>query len=139
MLPGVLEELEFAERGRDLLRAPGVVAIEPARWRPRGEIAAANLSRRLSKRLPGRTRVVIVLHPGEYLLGRALVARGEDAELWYGPEQERYEGRRLAELDALARRRAALVFSPARSPEQAAFQDNAALWERLEALRVAVR
>src|SRR4051794_18110080 len=122
VLPGVLEELAFAERGRDLLRAPGVVAIEPARWRPRGQIGAATVARRLAKRLPGQARAVAILHPADYLVARALIARrGEDTELWYGPAPQPWDDERLTELDALARQRSALVFDPSPEPGRGAF------------------
>ena len=140
VLPGVLEDLEFSARGRDLLRAPGVVATEPARWRPRGQVGAANVARRVLKRLPGALRVVVILHPRDYFIARAMLARrGEDIELWYGPLREDWDDEGLADLDRLARERAALVFDPRPDPERVAFQANAELWARLEALSIGVR
>lgn len=139
VLPGVLEELPFAARGRDLLRAPAVVAVEPARWRTRrlADAVAATQARRLRRRLPGTPRVVVILHPEQYPLARALIAHDRACELWYGPPQA-VEGR-LAGLDRLASERAALRFDPAPAGDRPAFHANAPLWERLEELAIARR
>lgn len=142
LLPGVLEELAFADRGRDLLRAPAVVAVEPARWRARvlADAVAATQARRLDKHLPGVPRVVAILHPEQYRLARAVIARHRDCELWYGEAQAGGAlAGRLADLDHLARRRAALVFDAGREPGRAPFQANGELWARLETLGVARR
>ena len=141
LLPGVLEELPYAERLRELLRAPTVVAVEPARisaWRS-GDAIAATPARRLTKKLPGPPRVLVVFHPVQYRLARALLARHRECELWYGPQDDRFEDERHAELDLLARERAALVFAPHAPPGEPAFRQNAELWDRLEELRVARR
>lgn len=140
LLPGVLEELPYAERLHELLRAPGVVAVEPPRWRRRtGDAVASTQARRLIKRLPGKPRVAIVFHPVQYRLARALIGRQSECELWYGPAEDSHDDEQLAELDMLARQRAAYVFSPAVEPGEPAFRLNAPLWDRLEALRVARR
>jgi hypothetical protein len=141
LLPGVLEELPYDERLRELLRAPAVVAVEPARWSGRrtGDAVAATQARRLTKKLPGTPRVTVVFHPAQYRLARALLGRHPGCELWYGPAAERFEERQLHELHALARQRAALTFSPHPVEGEPAFRLNAPLWDRLEELRVARR
>lgn len=139
LLPAVLEELPYADRLRELLRSPAVVAVEPARWSARrtGDGIAATQARRLKKKLPGVPRVAVVFDPAQYRLARALIAHNVECELWYGPalpappEHE--------ELDLLARERATLVFAPHHEPGEPAFRQNAPLWDRLEELRVARR
>lgn len=125
LLPGVLEEVGFARRGQDLLRAPNVVAVEPARRAP--GILADRVGRRLSKRLPGPPRVIVAFREQEYGLARALLAHHPDCELWYAGDEK------------VPRERAAFVFDPADDPGEAPFQANAELWERLEALGIASR
>jgi hypothetical protein len=141
LLPGVLEELPFAERARDLLRSPAVVAVEPARIGVRrgGDLLAATQARRLRKHLPGVPHAVVVLDPRQYLLARALLARNPDCELWYGRATEPTDDR-ARELDTLASQRAALVFDPgAPQPDQMPFRANAELWDRLEERGIARR
>lgn len=125
LLPGVLEEVVFARRGQDLLRAPNVVAVEPARRAP--GFLADRVARRLAKRLPGRPRVIVAFREQEYGLARALLAHHPGAELWYAGSEE------------VPRERAAFVFDPADDPSGAPFQANAELWNRLEALGIASR
>lgn len=134
LLPSALEEFTRADEVRDLLRAPAVVAVEPARVSH--EMLAAIQSRRLVRKLPGAPRVVVLFDPAQYPLARAVVARVGDCELWYGGEAGR--GDESTEmLHELARQRAALTFG--RSDEPSAFQRNAPLWDRLEELRIARR
>lgn len=125
LLPGVLEEVPFARRGQDLLRAPNVVAVEPARRAP--SFLVDRVARRLARRLPGPPRVLVAFREEEYGLARALLARHPECELWY------------AGGEGLPRARAALVFDPADDPAAAPFQLNAELWDRLEALGIASR
>jgi hypothetical protein len=141
LLAGVLEDLPYAERLRELLRAPGVVAVEPARVNRRatGDMVAATQARRLTKKLPGQPRVTVVFHPAQYLLARALIGRNRECELWYGPADGAYDTDRLRELDLLARERAELEFSPHAQNGLPAFQQNTDLWDRLEQLRIARR
>ena len=142
LLPGVLEELPFAARGKDLLRAPAVVAVEPGRISARrgGAALAATQARRLTKKLPGRPRVVAVLDPDQYLLARALVARHEACELWYAGSVGDDADEHRRELHLLSSERAALTFEPgAPGPGEAAHQRNDALWTRLEQLAIARR
>jgi hypothetical protein len=61
-----------------------VVALEPARPRPgrlaRSDAIVIRQARRL--RFPGKPRVLVLFHPRQYRLSRALSARHE-AEIWY--------------------------------------------------------
>jgi len=114
LLPARLEEFELAAHARDLLDIPRVIALEPSRVRiPRilREAAPARAAKRL--RLPGEPRLLVLYHPRQYPLARALQARYGEAELWYlrpdraalaaTGEREREE---LDELDELACARA---------------------------------
>jgi len=125
LLPGVLEEVPFARRGQDLLRAPNVVAVEPARRAP--GFLADQVARRLAKRLPGPPRVLVAFREEEYGLASALLARHPECELWYAGDE------------GIPGQRAALVFDPADDAAVAPFQLNAELWDRLEALGIASR
>jgi hypothetical protein len=84
VLPGKLEDFELAAHARDLLDIDRVVALEPSRWHSRrslpSEILAIRQARRL--RFPGTPRVIVMFHPRQLLLARALSAQ-HDAELWY--------------------------------------------------------
>src|SRR3954463_4221863 len=125
LLPRTLEQFILREQAEDLLRAEGVVAVEPARV-PYGAFGRLPLSiadtlaiaqaRRL--KLPGDPRAFVIFHPLQWPLARALLARHPDAELWYG-RWDRYERaydaspRLRARLDVLheeAATRAKLVF-----------------------------
>lgn len=126
LLPCRLEDFELAAHARDLLAIPRVVALEPPRTRVRGplvEAVAMRQARRL--RFPGEPRVLVLYHPMQYPLARALSSYHDRAELWYvrteaaasGPEQ----GRRrieLEEFDRLAFERATgtVVVSPEADP-----------------------
>jgi hypothetical protein len=116
LLRGPLEGFEFEEHVRSLLSIPRVIALEASRARaPRvfREGAALRQARRL--RFPGRVRLLVLYHPAQYALARALRDR-HDAELWYvephaddpwvlGGDRE------LHESDALARERADVLLS----------------------------
>jgi hypothetical protein len=129
LLPGPLEDADFARRAQDLLRAPAVVALEPGR-RPPGFLAD-RVARRVSRRLPGAPAVLVLIGPRQYRLARALAARHPGCELWYGPGD--------GDDDGLARERAALTFDPTDRGDAAAFELNAELWNRLEELGIARR
>jgi glycosyltransferase involved in cell wall biosynthesis len=107
LLPRALENFILRDQAEDLLSAPGVVAIEPARISygaylrlppSVGDGLAAAQARRL--RLPGVPRVIVIFHPLQYPLARSLIAIHPDAELWYW-RWDRYE----AAYDANARQR----------------------------------
>src|SRR3954452_15226631 len=97
LLPRELELFILRDQAQDLLSAPGVVAVEPARI-PYGAYLrmpasvtdglAATQARRL--RLPGEPRVIVIFHPLQYPLARGLIARHPGAELWYW-RWDRYE------------------------------------------------
>jgi hypothetical protein len=108
-------------------RAPGVVAVEPARlsYRSAGRLPdaladglAVVQSRRM--RLPGVPRAIVLFHALGYRLARALLGRYPDAELWYGGTE--------GPLHELAAARADLRFSPG--------EDHRRLWERMEELGI---
>jgi hypothetical protein len=125
LLPRTLEEFILRDQAEDLLRAPGVLAVEAPRIRYGmlgrlpdwlGSGIAVGQARRL--KLPGVPRVVVIFHPFQYPLARALLDRHPGAELWYG-RWDRYEeaydadGRtkeRLQELHELAAERSSLTF-----------------------------
>ena len=132
LLPRALDEFARADEARDLLRAPAVVAVEPARVARSGELVSAIQARRVIHKLHGAPRVVVLYDALQYPLARALVSRGEESELWYGGA----EGEATV-LHDLAAQRAALRFGASRNG--AAFQRNAPLWERLEELGIARR
>jgi hypothetical protein len=114
LLPCRLEEFERAAHARDLLAIPRVVALEPSR-RPAPRFLRDGASTRQAKRLrfPGRPCVIVLYHPGQYPLARALCARYARAELWYlrtDPADLRGDGGHsigeLREFDELACERA---------------------------------
>jgi hypothetical protein len=125
LLPRTLEQFILRDQAEDLLRSDGVVAVEPARvpygalGRLPGAVAdalAAGQARRLS--LPGTPRAVIIFHPFQYPLARAIIARAEGCELWYG-RWDRYEEAldasprdrvRLRDLHEQAAARSSLTF-----------------------------
>lgn len=114
LLDGALEQTAFARRAEDLLRAPGVIAVEPGR-RP-ARLLAGRIAQRLAKRLPGTPRLVLAFHGAHRPLAAALAARSE-AELL------------LAGRD----------FDAGDDGATPAFALNAPLWDRLEALEIARR
>src|SRR3954469_20826744 len=110
LLPRTLEQFILRDQAEDLLTAPGVVAVEPARISygaylrlpaSVGDGLAAGQARRL--KLPGVPRVIVIFHPLQYPLARGLIAQHPDAELWYW-RWDRYE----AAYDASRRGRARL-------------------------------
>ncbi len=123
LLPRELERFILRDHAEDLLTAPGVVAVEPARMsygaylrlpESVGDGLAATQARRL--RLPGTPRAIVIFHPLQYPLARGLIARHPDAELWYW-RWDRYEAaydatprqrERLADLHLAASLRAAV-------------------------------
>ncbi len=90
LLPRALESFILRDQAEDLLSAPGMVAVEPARISygaylrlpvSVGDGLAATQARRL--KLPGVPRVIVIFHPLQYPLARGLIAQHPDAELWY--------------------------------------------------------
>jgi hypothetical protein len=144
LLPGELESLPQDDTLRDLLRADGVVAVEPprisygAQTRMPSELADAMATiqaRRLLRVLREPPAVVVVSEPAQYPLARGvLVSAG--CELWYRAPATLQNAatrreQRLATLDAQARERSALTFGPE--------DDRAPLWARLREVGVDVR
>jgi hypothetical protein len=114
LLPAALEQFELADHARELLTIPRVIALEPSRHRtPRLLRDAAPLRQARRLRFPGRPMVLVLYHPEQYRLARALLARYEGAELWYVRRDLDQLGSRpsaraeeLRELDELASERA---------------------------------
>jgi hypothetical protein len=128
LLPGRLERFKQAAHARELLAIPRVVALEARSARGPGiltEAAALRQARRL--RLPGEPRLVVLYHPRQYPLGRAICARHHPAELWYVHQEDPGP---LADFDELARERAVRVIHTG-EPE-----DTDALRRRLLELEV---
>jgi hypothetical protein len=134
LLPAPLEAFALRERAEELLRAPGVAALDPPRVSYAGAARlgeafadglAAVQARRM--RLPGIPRALVAFAPLQYPLARALAGVHPDAELWYGP-LEVPEGGRERELHDLAVERAVLRFDPG--------GDARPLWARMEALGI---
>jgi hypothetical protein len=113
LLPQRLERFHLETQARELLRAPGAVAVDPARI-PVGRIpapVAAGLAVGQAKRmrLPGIPGAVAIFHPLQFYLAGALLARHPTAELWYG-EPEPDDVGPHEQLHAAASERAAMRF-----------------------------
>jgi hypothetical protein len=150
LLPHPLEQLEHRERLDDLLTAPGVVAVDPARISysalsrlPEAVHAgvAAGQARRLG--LPGVPRVVVLFGGLQYPLARALLSDNLDCELWLAdpvdvpPDLSRRLTGRAADFVSMAELRAELRFPWPGDPDEPARERNRALWEQIEARGVA--
>ena len=102
LLPRPLEGFILRDQAQDLLRADGVVAVDPPRIpygaqarlpHVLGEVLANGVAKRLVKALRrngDRPQVIVIFHPVQALLARAILARVPDCELWYG-RWDRYE------------------------------------------------
>src|SRR5580700_6211457 len=85
--------------------------------RPPGFLRDAICQRQARRlRFPGWLRLLVLYHPAQYPLARALCAHYQDVELWYVPPgREALEAadeahtRELAALDEMARERASQV------------------------------
>lgn len=117
LLPGQLEGFAREDHARGLLSVPRVVALEPSRLRPPGLLRDTICQRQARRlRFPGRLRLLVLYHPAQYPLARALCAHYQDLELWYiPPEREALEAadeahtRELVTLDEVTRERATRV------------------------------
>lgn len=127
LLPRPLEAFILRDQAEDLLRADGVVAADPPPVRygafarlpdPVAARLARTTAKRLLRRLDGELRAVVIFHPVQWPLARAILAARPQAELWYG-RWDRYEmahdagpklRARLAALHDQAASRAALTF-----------------------------
>lgn len=142
LLPIRLEQFELAEHARGLLRIPRVVALEPGRVRTPNFLRNAAPMRQAKRlKFPGVPRLVVLYHPMQYPLARALATRYERAETWYlRPERSRlddeagYMREELLELDGLAAERAARTFDGRRDSDLAAATDS--LRERMVELEI---
>ena len=84
LLPGKLEGFELEAHARDLLSIPRVIALEPSRFRtPRFLRNAVGMRQARRLPFPGRPRMIVLYHPAQYPLARALLAHDEELELWY--------------------------------------------------------
>jgi hypothetical protein len=131
LLPAPLERFILRDQAEDLLRADGVIAVDPPRM-PYGAFArmplaigdgiAARQARRLVRTLRrrvGEPRVVVIYHALQYQLGRAVTAQAPGCELWYW-RWDRFERAydasekqraRLEELHEQAAQRAAMIIT----------------------------
>jgi Glycosyl transferases group 1 len=95
LLPAALEGFILRDQADDLLRADGVIAVDPPRM-PYGAFArmplsigdavAARQARRLVRTLRrrvGEPRVVVIFHTLQYQLARAIMGHAPNCELWY--------------------------------------------------------
>ncbi|MDX6670282.1 MAG: hypothetical protein QOI91_645 [Solirubrobacteraceae bacterium] len=126
LVPRTVERFILFDQGQDLLRAPGVVAVEAPRV-PYGALGrapdwladalAAAQARRL--KVPGQPVAAMIFHPFQLPFARAVLARWPDCELWYGlfdrtpaaPDAGPRTRARLEALHAEASERADLVFA----------------------------
>ncbi|MET0602545.1 MAG: hypothetical protein ABW167_11180 [Baekduia sp.] len=143
LLPRPLEGFILRDQAEDLLRADGVVAVDPPRVRygalarlppVLGDVLARRVAKRLIKTLRrngDRPKVIVIFHPVQVLLARAILARVDDCELWYG-RWDRYEHaydagphlrERLGELHEAAAQLSSLTFVA--SDELARLEDEA--------------
>lgn len=83
LLPSELEQFELEAHARDLLQIPRVIALEPPKRRTPRWLRETIPARQVKRmRLPGEPRVIVLYHPAQYPLARALCATHE-SELWY--------------------------------------------------------
>ena len=110
LLPGKLEEIQREQHARSLLAIPRVLALEPPRIRL-SRFMRENASGKQAARLkfPGRPRLLVLYHPAQYPLARAILARYDDTELWYVPPAAGDLDEAGQETDTLARDRAAQI------------------------------
>ena len=117
LLPSRLEGFAREDHARDLLLIPRVVALEPSRMKPPGFLRDALCQRQARRlRFPGRLGLLVLYHPAQYPLARALCGHYRDLELWYIPPEREDLGaadearrRELAAWDEMARERATEV------------------------------
>ena len=142
LLPGPLEDYPQSARVEDLLRAPGTVAIEPARVGPLRRVPhlvrdgiAATQARRL--KLAGVPRALVAFTALQYPLARALLARNPEAEIWYALDPSGPPGEpALRALHDAAAARAALTFPASGAPGEGVYEQNLPLWQRMEELGI---
>ena len=113
LLPCKLEGFELEAHARDLLSIPRVIALEPSRFRtPRLMRNAVGVRQARRLAFPGRPRILVLYHPAQYLLARALLSQDDELELWYLPvvdEASLAASDELREFDQLAREHASQI------------------------------
>jgi hypothetical protein len=136
LLPSKLEGFELEAHARDLLTIPRVVALEPPRFRtPRIMRNAAGLRQARRLPFPGRPRILVLYHPAQYPLTRALLSHDDELELFYLPlvdDASLADSAELREFDGLARAHATQILPVLPGPEV----DDAPLRERMRDLDV---
>jgi len=139
LLPGRLEGLAREGHARDLLSIPRVVALEPSRMRTPAFLRDAVCQRQARRlRFPGRLRLLVLYHPAQYPLARALCAHYGDLELWYIPPErntleaaDEADTRELLAFDEMARERATQMLEASEH-----YVDDGSLRARLRELGV---
>jgi hypothetical protein len=128
LLPRPLEGFILEDQVRDLARAPAVVVAAPPRVRygavlrvPEAVAArvAAVVARRLLRGVRGELRAVVIFHPVQWPVARALLALAPGAELFYArwdryecaPDATPAQRARLAALHEQAAARSSLTFA----------------------------
>jgi hypothetical protein len=146
LLPRRLEDFALQSQAADLMRAPAIVLVEPARVSNEaylrlppgiGDGIAAIQARRLG--LPGVPRLVISFGPLQYPLARALISLHPGCELWYvpvaaPPQRSRGRRERIEELHVAASGRAALNFDVDALMAEEGFPASG--WARIESLGI---
>jgi len=115
LLPERLERFHLEAEVRELLRAPGVVVVDPSRMPlrrfPPTVAAGLAVGQARRMRLPGTPAAIAILHPLQFYLAGALLRRHPGGELWYGRTVE--DELAHPELDAAALERSVLTKPPA--------------------------
>ncbi len=132
LLPGRVEGFALEDHARSLLAIPRVVGLEGSGVRPPGLLRTGVVLRQARRlRFPGRVVLLVLYHPAQYPLARALRAHHAGAELWYVEPDALESDRRgeleeLREYDALARERATapLVRTGAVPPQAPSVRDD---------------
>jgi hypothetical protein len=135
LLPSNLEGFELETHARSLLSIPRVIALEPSRFRtPRFMRNAVGVRQARRLAFPGRPRIVVLYHPAQYPLARALLSQDAELELWYFPlvDGAGLESAELREFDQLAREHASQITRVLDGAEV----DDAPLRERMRELDV---
>jgi hypothetical protein len=113
LLPSKLEGFELEAHARGLLSIPRVIALEPSRFRtPRLMRNAVGVRQARRLAFPGRPRMLVLYHPAQYPLARALLSQDDELELWYLPlvdEASLAASGELREFDQLAREHASQI------------------------------
>ena len=136
LLPGPLEGFELEAHARGLLAIPRVVALEPSRFRtPRFMRNAVGMRQARRLPFPGRPRMIVLYHPAQYPLARALLSHDDELELWYIAPVDAAglaDSAELGDLDTLARAHATQIVAVRNETEVV----DADLRQRLQELDV---